>query len=137
MAFSGIFYFVDSGPSVFKYFIRSGLQVLVSLHLMWFLWEVFFFLFKNISCISLPLSHLNHYFFLSLFIYPFIYLIGDCYCFSSFLFYIFFSVYFFSWKSCPPVSVFNVILYFCYFLNFNQLLSYFFVFIFVVLQVNI
>lgn len=33
MAFSGIFYFVDSGPSVFKYFIRSGLQVLVSLPL--------------------------------------------------------------------------------------------------------
>lgn len=29
MTFSGIFYFVDSGSSVFKYFIRSGLQVLV------------------------------------------------------------------------------------------------------------
>lgn len=34
-------------------------------------------------------------------------------------------------KSCTLISVFNVILHFCYFLNFNQLLCYFFLFNFV------
>lgn len=95
MAFSGIFYFVDSGPSVFKYLLGQGCKSWCHLIQCASFGKSFSFFLKSISCTSLRLSYLNRYFFHSLFIYPFIYSLGDCHCFSGILLYISFSVYFF------------------------------------------